>query len=888
MRLLSGLAPPVVLLIVSAASAAATDCSIESSDAATEQLMLAQRADDGREASLAALQKLIDTCRERTVEQPRLEARWLEAKWLWFLLEDRHADAESTARKALTLLLQAPNVPPQEIVEARAHLAYSLESRGRIAAAQWHLRQGVVVALTLPDKGLLGDEYFRLADTYRKLGQLKVARRFFEAAHAAYMDAARERERFFAQMKLGSLDREQGDIASALAAHTMARDYFAEHRLYRELVAEIELARDHLARCRSVAPFESQHSDEVPSAPCDLDLAAAHADAALDDARALDEQKLDAATLRVAIENERLRTSPQAVMPGDDRRLREVQALLQRSELVLATPAARPHRQIEFAREAIRYYTYLADIASVERYGDKALALVRHVAGELTGAHDNYLAWMQAAQPFMTTYVSALYALDRTRLLSLLETYYPPPTRFNARLSGLTEAQSQAAEIERHEAYLKSEQSLVDAEWGLERAETATEREAAQAWLRRARRSRDISREQFLGALKEPTDSTTPRLATGAQPLPKPPTSEAYVRYFVQEPVSFIVIRAGDETRYFDLPSRSEVRALVENALASLENRNATTRARREALKALRRLMPWQSAHDYGPIERLVIVPDDAVHEVPFSAIPLDSDDPRDWLGSYVQIVRTSSLHRYYGAPPGRLSSTPNDIVIFADPVFESTGPRSDIRHPQFSRWIDSLDRLHQTAREAQRIANLFPTAAVALFLREHATANVLLSQDVRNAKVLHIATHGYFNPATPDIVGIAATALDRHGNPSDGFISATRLLTSRFNSNLIVISGCDTMRGPHYSGQRVNSISQGFLAQGAGSVVGTLWKVSDHSAAQFIEVFYRELLNNGGDTAAALQKTRLAGSRKGTGDPRDWGAFVLESSNRQITHQVF
>ncbi len=70
-----------------------------------------------------------------------------------------------------------------------------------------------------------------------------------------------------------------------------------------------------------------------------------------------------------------------------------------------------------------------------------------------------------------------------------------------------------------------------------------------------------------------------------------------------------------------------------------------------------------------------------------------------------------------------------------------------------------------------------------------------------------------------------------------------------------------------------------GFLHAGVGAVLATLWKVDDEAVAEFMELFYRNLLGPSGKSpAAALQEAQLSFSRNPRWhSPYFWAGFVLE-----------
>jgi CHAT domain-containing protein len=67
---------------------------------------------------------------------------------------------------------------------------------------------------------------------------------------------------------------------------------------------------------------------------------------------------------------------------------------------------------------------------------------------------------------------------------------------------------------------------------------------------------------------------------------------------------------------------------------------------------------------------------------------------------------------------------------------------------------------------------------------------------------------------------------------------------------------------------------AQAFLQSGAASVMASYWRIPDERTAPFMEAFYRYLLADRLDAAAALRRTQLDFAR----DRRshDWAAFTL------------
>jgi CHAT domain-containing protein len=173
--------------------------------------------------------------------------------------------------------------------------------------------------------------------------------------------------------------------------------------------------------------------------------------------------------------------------------------------------------------------------------------------------------------------------------------------------------------------------------------------------------------------------------------------------------------------------------------------------------------------------------------------------------------------------------------------------------------------------------------------LREEATADALMDPKMLNSKILHIASHGYFNESMPDIVGIVVARPDGASSDGPGFVTMTRLLSKPIRSNMVVISGCETLRGEAFAGEGLNSLSRGVLSQGAGSVIGTLWPIPDRPTARFMEEFYTKLKVHDGDAGRALNQTKKAFMSMGRyKHPYYWSGFILTSTNKYFDSDVF
>jgi CHAT domain-containing protein len=231
-----------------------------------------------------------------------------------------------------------------------------------------------------------------------------------------------------------------------------------------------------------------------------------------------------------------------------------------------------------------------------------------------------------------------------------------------------------------------------------------------------------------------------------------------------------------------------------------------------------------------------------------------------------------------------RASSTPDqrkDLVVFADPSIDptliaaNTSPKEPaaVTRALYDEEGFSFAPLMFARQEAEAIAAYARRGRV-LFLGETATEEETKRLPLEQYKIVHFATHSFIVEQVPARSAIVLR-LDRDPT-EDGFLQAREIYDVRLDADLVVLSACQTGRGPFIAGEGVQGLPQAFFAAGARAVLISLWDVNDRWTADLIQAFYRYLSEGLGKTEALRQaKLSLLGSAEGR-DPRFWAAFVL------------
>jgi CHAT domain-containing protein len=243
-----------------------------------------------------------------------------------------------------------------------------------------------------------------------------------------------------------------------------------------------------------------------------------------------------------------------------------------------------------------------------------------------------------------------------------------------------------------------------------------------------------------------------------------------------------------------------------------------------------------------------------------------------------------------------------------ADPDFDlgSTEPAVTKKRPEpagLSRDLDRsalrFPRLPGTLAEGGQVA-----AVLGVEPRLGPAAVEARLKGCASPRVLHLATHGFClpdQPGHPDGAGLAQGGLPENpllrsglalagantwlaggalpAEAEDGLLTAEDVTgLDLLNSELVVLSACETGLGEVKAGEGVFGLRRAFQLAGARAVVMSLWKVPDEATCALMTGFYRNLLA-GQPRAEALRQAQLE-LKVRYPNARYWGAFILQGDS--------
>jgi len=337
-----------------------------------------------------------------------------------------------------------------------------------------------------------------------------------------------------------------------------------------------------------------------------------------------------------------------------------------------------------------------------------------------------------------------------------------------------------------------------------------------------------------------------------------------------------------------------------------------TRRERRKKINNIEEISRYLAQQLLAPLktrlqskQRLIISPDSALALIPFETLILEGDKPliATHSVSYVQSLSVLALLKKrettYQAIKNRGTllamgaaqyESPDQSIAPTDCNKARNTPTIDLEtllwrnanDPQRDlRAFKALDipwcNLPGTETELTNVKELFTDALI--FKNEQATESQLqrLNADgtLTRYRYILLSAHSYLSTKVP---ALSAIVLDPHTktNNTDGYITASEWPGYNLQSDLMVLSACQTGVGEIMRGEGVMGLPYAFYVAGNKNTLLTLWSVLDDSTAEFTTRFFQKLKNGQGQIEALTATKREFLTSEEYKRPLYWGAFVM------------
>jgi CHAT domain-containing protein len=329
---------------------------------------------------------------------------------------------------------------------------------------------------------------------------------------------------------------------------------------------------------------------------------------------------------------------------------------------------------------------------------------------------------------------------------------------------------------------------------------------------------------------------------------------------------AFVLVVTREGVAALRLPDRAALTPEVEIFDGALLRRDGTERAL--GIRLYRDLMAEALAALPSGIERLVLVPDGILHELPFDA--LRAPEGQTPLGARFELdsVPSATLWLRFRRAGAEASASP--ALALADPALPaaSESPSAE-RSAVLSRGLE-LGPLPHARKEGRNLVRRLGGGSD-LRVADEASEAFVKSVGLRRYGVVHFAAHAVADEAYPER---SAVILSAGSDSEDGLLQAREIAELDLEGRVVVLSACRTASGSLLSGEGVLSLSRAFFQAGARAVIGSRWPLRDDEAALLFDSFYREL-GRGASVSAALKGAKVAAIESGI-PAMGWSSLAL------------
>jgi len=279
-------------------------------------------------------------------------------------------------------------------------------------------------------------------------------------------------------------------------------------------------------------------------------------------------------------------------------------------------------------------------------------------------------------------------------------------------------------------------------------------------------------------------------------------------------------------------------------------------------------------------ITKLVIIPDGNLGLIPFEALLTEeySGKPEQfhkfpYLIKKYEISYNYSASLFYKQSTTDMSTKNNGSWLGVAPVFNGT--KNLVINDNYITPLPATKTEINTIQK--KLLEKNQTPKVKLF--DDASEAYLKSQEIKDFKYLHIATHGFVNSEKPELSGIVLSQ-NKEGH-NDGVLYTGEIYNIEINSDLVVLSACETGLGKVSKGEGIIGLSRALLYAGTNNIMVSLWRVADESTSELMIDFYDSLLaieeqNNSIYTNSLhVAKLKMIDSKKFS-HPFFWSPFIL------------
>jgi CHAT domain-containing protein/Flp pilus assembly protein TadD len=144
-------------------------------------------------------------------------------------------------------------------------------------------------------------------------------------------------------------------------------------------------------------------------------------------------------------------------------------------------------------------------------------------------------------------------------------------------------------------------------------------------------------------------------------------------------------------------------------------------------------------------------------------------------------------------------------------------------------------------------------------------------------SKLIHLSTHSFLFNKQPVIF-----FSNNNDDKNDGLLEAGEIVQMQLNSDLVVLSSCNSGLGSMDVSEGIIGMTKAFFEAGTKSIVVSLWEVNDKYTSKLMTLFYKKL-SEGLEKDEALRQAKIDFIKNYSPNPYFWSSFVLSGNINKI-----
>ncbi|MEM9547771.1 MAG: CHAT domain-containing protein [Bacteroidota bacterium] len=358
----------------------------------------------------------------------------------------------------------------------------------------------------------------------------------------------------------------------------------------------------------------------------------------------------------------------------------------------------------------------------------------------------------------------------------------------------------------------------------------------------------------------------------------------AFIEFFSGDQSVYAFLITKNDAAIFNLGGKDDIQKLVDDFMEKLLDvedflRNAEDAILQYNLKAnvlFEKLLKVSLDEVSEQIDHLILIPDGNLNGLPFEALTEKTieESTRDFsslpflIYRYkIQYAYTSLLLRENQKRKAMLSSN-RKCLAFA-PSYHQQKEQSLACTLEMLR--DQKDNLTGTLDEIKQLSEYIDGQS---YMGRFATKERFMNEADKFG-VLHLAMHGVVDIENANLNHLKFSPIN---SSNEHILYQYEIAGMDLNSQLAVLSACQTGLGTYEKGEGVFSLARTFMYAGVPSIVMSLWRVNDKSTADIMPYFYKNLSKDQ-NKASSLRNSKLTylkTAERSRCHPYYWAGFVL------------